>query len=92
MDAYKGVVEVIGILTDYGMTIPDNPYDARNLEEAISDFLERFFDDAYSEGQESEENYHYDRGYDSGYDNGREAGYEEGYDDAVSAVRSALDL
>ena len=92
MDAYKGVVEIIGALTDHGVTIPDNPYDARNLEEARSDFLDRFFNEAYAEGQEDEENVHYDRGYDSGYDSGREAGYEEGYDDAVNSVRAALDL
>ena len=70
MEIYKEVIELLELMQDRGVMLPDNPYDARNLEEALSDFLERFFSAAHQEGRDIESDFAFDRGYEDGYDIG----------------------
>jgi hypothetical protein len=68
MDAHKASVEVRNILEDHGVLLPSNPYDANNLEDALYDFLDRFFESAYSDGGENRNEDTYDDGWQSGHD------------------------
>jgi hypothetical protein len=63
MELYKAVLEIKELLVDRDVVLPSHPYDARDLEDALEEFLDRFFYDAYSEGK------------DDGYDMGQEDGY-----------------
>jgi hypothetical protein len=64
---YKAVLEVMDILNNHNVKLPEGMFKQRDLEDSLRDFLERFFEDGHEEG--------YDVGYDVGYDDGYESGY-----------------